>query len=118
MLITVTIGQLLLLIIGGIVIFVFIYILQTVKDLRKTTSHGVNLIERNEEQISRIIIHVEQMSSDASEISRILCSGNTRSTEKPEPARRDLVHDLQDLKRSFRELSVSAANFRKMIGNL
>jgi uncharacterized protein YoxC len=116
--ITFTIGQLLLLITCGVFIIICIYILQTLKNLRDTVTDGTRLITRNEEQISLIIMHVEQISANAHEISRILCGKGSFPLEKADLPPQGLLHGLQDLHHAFREISGSATRFRKTIKKL
>ncbi len=117
--ITVNFGQLLLLITCVVVIIIFIYILQTLKNLRNTVTNGARLISRNEEQISQIITHVAQISANADEMSRILCGTEVYRPAKPDvPQQQNLFEGWQDLQHAFSEVSASAHNFRKTVKKL
>ena len=115
MLITVTIGQLFLLITCGVVIVIFVYMLQTLRNLNSTVTDGVGLITGNEEQVSRIILHLEEISSNAEEISLILCGMGSSPVEKPDVHRQSLFREFENLKHSCREVAGSAHNFRKTL---
>jgi hypothetical protein len=118
MLITVTIGQLFLLITCGVVIVIFVYMLQTLKKLSNTVTDGSGLFTRNEKQISRIILHVEEISLNAEEISLILCGKGSYPVEKPDLHRQSLLHELENMKLAYREVAGSANKFRKTVQKL
>jgi uncharacterized protein YoxC len=118
--ITVNFGQLLLLITCVAVIIIFVYILQTLKNLENTVTNGARLFSRNEEQISQIITHIEQISANADEISQTLCGGRKdyRSAKPDLPQQQNLFDGWQDLQHAFSEVSASARKFRKTVKKL
>jgi hypothetical protein len=118
MLITVTIGQLFVLITCGVVIVIFVYILQTVKNLRDSMTYGVELITGNKERISSIIRHVEQISADTEEVSRILCGRGSFPVDRPDYPRQSFFRELQNLQQSYREVVGSAKDFRRTVKKL
>ena len=118
MLFTVTIGQLLIIITCGAVIGIFIYILQTLGKLRNTVKNGTSLITRNEEHISQIIQHMEQITSNANKISCILGGRNSLPPESTDFRPQDIFRNFQDLKLAFKEVSRSAGKFRKTVRKL
>jgi len=118
MLITITIGHLFLLITCGVVIIILVYIRQTLKNIRNTVTDGIGAITGNGERISRIIMHVEQISSSADEVSRILCGRGTFPVHKPDFPRQGIFHELQNLQQAYREAAGSAKDFRKALKKL
>lgn len=118
MLITITLGQLVLLFTCLVIIGVSIYALQTLRNLKTTVAGAVGIISRNEEHISRIMSHVEQIAINAEEVSLAL-SGREAGSLGPESwSQPDLLASLRELKNAFQEISGMVQTSRKMVKRL
>ncbi|MDW7772104.1 MAG: hypothetical protein SCH71_04350 [Desulfobulbaceae bacterium] len=117
MLITVTIGQLALLAIFGILIGVAIYFVYTLKNLRTVVRNSTMLINRDD-HISQIGRHVEEVTSNAEAMKLILCGKYPSCATMSDVEVQGLLRDIKELRHSFRKISASTNKFRKTIRKL